>query len=91
MFYFLALKHFQKADIGIEKEITDEDFEMYDLYMHSNVFPPKNPEGVKEISMDGNEKGIVKCGAADAPSKRTGRPPARDGEKKSHIAMGASC
>ena len=50
--------------------------------MHSNVFPPENPGGVTEISMDGNEKVIVKCGAADAPSKRTGRPSARNGEKR---------
>ena len=32
------------------------------------------------MSMDGNEV-LVKCGAADAPSKRTSRLPARNGEK----------
>ena len=38
--------------------------------------------------MDGNEKILVKCGATEAPLKRAGRPPARNGDKRKPFSNG---
>ena len=38
--------------------------------------------------MDGNEKILVKWGATEAPSKRAGRPTARNGDKRKPFSNG---
>ena len=45
--------------------------------MHEEIFPPENPDDVRELAGDGNEKILVKVCKGDAPKKRAGRPPQR--------------
>ena len=43
-FYLLSVQEFRKADVEIEYEITDEELNRYDAYLHEHIFPGENPE-----------------------------------------------
>ena len=75
IFYKLAVQKFRKANVEIDNEVSDEDLEIYDKYLHEQVFPGGNPEQITALSGDGIEKIIVKVGHEEAPLKRAGRPP----------------
>ena len=59
-----------------------EDLETYEKYLHESIFPPEDPYEVREFSIDGNKKVIMKPTQGTAPLKIAGRPSQRRKNRK---------
>jgi hypothetical protein len=68
-------------DIDVDDAISPSIVDVYDRWLHQQVFPPLRKAKVSELVVDGHAKVLVKsCGGKDPP-RRVGRPRA-DGAKK---------
>ena len=59
-FYRMVVQEFEKPNVEIGKEISEEDLDIYDQKVHHQDFPPLNPDSVRELAIDGNEKILMK-------------------------------
>ena len=70
----------RRFDIDVDDAISPSIVDMYDQWLHQQVFPPLRKAKVSELVVDGHAEVLVKSRGGEDPPRRVGRPRA-DGAK----------